>query len=412
MRTRTTLVVLSVALGLPVLPLTAAAAGTAELGSGFGSVSLDATARGQELLFGQGIPGQLSVPYAASSLRFGEGSATATVGWPGDTAAALGTTLVLLGAPGQATALNDPAVAYARSGGGDADVRNTTVPTATMHATATKTQATALASADGSSALSTTAGSTSSTSSVRLTGATSAVGSATSSARDVTLGVVHVRSVISTATGSTDGRKADARGSTTVSGLTVAGVPVTVDEHGVSVAGTGVVRPGAADAVTAALAQAQVTLTLTKPVKTVTRGKVEYSTGGLVVTTPMGTLTLGGAELVLSATLADAAGAVPDVPLPLPVTPAGGRVAAPPAGQPPTAAQPGPVVEPPAAAPALPGAGGLLPVVAVSLRSGYGWAWVVSGLLLSFLAASGLLGLSRRWLAPDLSGCPLEGRLP
>ena len=76
-----------------------------------------------------------------------------------------------------------------------------------------------------------------------------------------------------------------------------------------------------------------------------------------------------------------------------------------------------PAAEPPPSTvdPVVPGDGGTgspLGLVPVSVRTGYGWAWVVSGLLLSFLAGSGLLALNRRWLAPDLSGCPLEGRLP
>jgi hypothetical protein len=401
--------VLAVALALPVLPLTHARAVDAP-GSGFGSVTLHAVGHGEEFLFSSTtqIPAQMSVPYAASAFQLGEGIGLSTVAWPGDTGASLGTTLVVgFGAPDQAMILNDPAVAVARSGSGDADVSNTTVPGATVHATATKRKATALASADGTSALATTAGSATSSSSVELTGPSTAVGAASSSARDVTLGPVHVGSVVSSASGTTDGLHASAKGSTSVTGMTVAGVPVTVDEHGVSVAGNGVVPAGAADAVTSALAQAQVTLRLTKPVKTVAGGRVEYSTGALVATTPFGTLTLGGAEVVLSATREDASVLPPVVP--------GGPVSAPVGtAVPPVVSQPGTVapgeVPPPAvSAPAPKGsADPVLAAVPVSVRTGYGWAWLVSGLLLSFLAGSGLLALSARWLAPDLSGCPLE----
>ncbi|MFN2538627.1 MAG: hypothetical protein ABR549_10835 [Mycobacteriales bacterium] len=399
---------LLMALALPVLPLTAAGA-AGDPGSGFGSVSLHAVAHGQEFLFRSEIPAQLSVPYAASNLQLGEGVALATVAWPGDTAAALGTTAVLLGGPDQLRVLNDPAVASARSGTGDADVTNTAVPGTTMHATATKRRATALAAADGSSAAATTAGSSSSQSAVELTGETLARGIATSTVRDVTVGVVHVDAVTSTTTGMTDGLRASANGSTTVTGLTVGGVPVTVDEHGVSVAGAGVVPPGAADAVTSALQRAQITLALTKPVKAVAGGRVEYSTGALVATTPLGTLTLGGAQLVLSATRDDDTGPV----VPLPTSTPGGTTTLP-GDQPPVEVQPGGSGQPPAvpAPTALPQSDGPLAAVPLSLRTGYGWAWVAAGLLLTFLAASGLLALNRRWLAPDLSGCPLERRLP
>ena len=411
MNKRTAAATLALALGLPVLPLTAAGAEDAP-GSGFQSTSLTALAKGQEFLFRNDIPAQLSVPYAQSELRLGEGSSTATVAWPGAIGSHLGTTIIVAGgAPEQFEALDDPAVAYARSGSGDADVTNTTVPGATMHATATKRTATALAAADGTEALATTAGSTSTRTAVEVTGATSATGSAESSVRDVTLGgVVHIASVTSAATGTTDGARADAKGATTVSGMTVGGVGVTVDEHGVSVAGTGIVPAGAADAVTDALAQAQITLTLTKPVKRVTGGRVEYSTGGLVATTPLGTLTLGGAQLVLSATRLDDAPVIDVVP-PLSSPPPPGTVV-PPAGQPsvvPPEGSPGPAQT---AGPEPSIDGSPLAVIPLSVRSGYGWAWIASGLLLTFLTASGLLALSRRWLAPDLSGCPLEGRLP
>jgi hypothetical protein len=413
MRKRSAAAVLAVALGLPVLPLTAAGA-DGEPGSGFGSVTLRAVAHGQEFLFSPAtqVPAQMSVPYAVSTIQLGEGVGLATVAWPGDTGASLGTTLqVGFGAPGAVSILNDPALAVARSGSGDADVTNTIVPAATVRSTATKKKATALAAADGTSALATTAGSTSSQSAVELTGESTATGTATSAVRDVTVaGVLHVGAVTSTATGSTDGTHADAKGSTSVTGLSVAGVPVTFDEGGVSVAGTTLLPPGAADAVTGALAQAQITVTLTKPVRSATGGRVEYSTGALVVTTPLGTLTLGGAELVLSATTQDDTAVPPPVVGP-PATSLPGGVAVPPTvGQqpgsvPPALGGPSPSVPGPTTLPRADQPSALVPV---SIRTGFGWAWLVSGLLLAGLAANALLALNRRWLAPDLSGCPLE----
>ena len=403
-------------LALPVLPLTAAH-GVGAPGAGFASLTVTAVGHGQEFLFSSTtqIPAQLTVPYALSALKYGEGSATATVAWPGATAASLGTTAVLLGAPSQLQVLDDPAVAYARSGSGDADVNNTTVPGAVMHATATASKATAVASVQGSDVAATTAGESATSSSVTLTGERTAVASAAGSARDVTLagGTIHIASVVSTATGHTDGASADATGQTAVSGLTVAGVPVTVDEKGVRAAGTTVLPPGATDPVTSALEQAQVHISLTSPVKKTSGGEVEYSTGALVIATPLGTVTLGGAEVVLAATPADATGVTPPAPAtagpdlpPAPVTTdrAGGQGFSP--GAPEAVRAPG------SPAPAVASDGGAPPTsvraVLISLRTGYGWAWAVSGALLAFAAAAGLAGLSRRWLAPDLRGCPLE----
>ena len=407
MRTRTAAAALVLSLGLPVLPLTAARAG-ADPGSGFGSVSLSATARGQEFLFRAEIPGQLSVPYAQSELRFGEGSSTATVAWPGATAATLGTAVVLLGAPEQAIILNDPVVAYARSGSGSPDVSNTTLTGSTMRATATQQKATAVASVEGAKALTAAVGRTSSETSVELAGPTRATGTATSIVRDVSLagGLVTVAAVVSTTTGKTDGLVASATGSTVVSGVTVAGLPVTVDQQGVSVAGTSVVPAGAADAVADALSQAQISLVLTTPVKRVQGGDVEYATSALVVVTPLGTLTIGGAQLALQATVGDE-----PFPSPAPPVPTGGGD--PSAGQQPPGpgTGPGTVGNPPPVGGTEPPqtAGGPLALLPVAIRTGYGWVWLVSGLLLSLLATSGLLSLNRRWLAPD-PACPLERR--
>ena len=80
--------------------------------------------------------------------------------------------------------------------------------------------------------------------------------------------------------------------------VTVAGVPVTVDEKGVRASGTTVLPPGATDPVTSALGQAPVHISLTSPVKKAGRGEVECATGPLVIAPPLATVTPGGPHVV------------------------------------------------------------------------------------------------------------------
>ena len=384
---------------VPVAPAPAA-------GSAFSSVSLTSVAAGASWVFSSTtqIPAETDVPYAATSIRLGAGQATASVDWPGETGAALGSTLIVgFGAPEAVRVLNDPAYARAQSGKGPATVSNTSVPTGTMTAHATTTETSAAATVDGASTLATTTGASRSTSTARLVGTSAAVIEGASSIRDVTVaGVVHVGSVVSTARATTDGAHADAAGSTAVTGLTVAGQAVTIDEHGLGIAGTTVPAGPALDAVEAALARARITLTLSRPVRVVRAGRVEYATGALVVSTPLGVLSLGSVQLRANATLADA--------LRLPTAP-------PVIGQPPNGTVgPGPVgaLEPTTGAPppttSLPSVvqqvvRALLPV---SLVTGYGWAWVVLGLLAATGAATVLSGLPGRWLPAFDDRCPLE----
>lgn len=401
---------------VPLLwPLPAHAA--AEPGSGFASVSLTAVATGQSMLPdpSRGAPGQLDVPYAASEIRLGAGRATATVAWPGETGAALGDALIALGAPPQAQALNHPVLTRARTGSGEPDVRNDQLPGTTMEAHARLHDVSAATTTQLVDALATTAGRTAAATRVRLTGPAKAVGEAASSVRDVTIaGVVHVGAVTSRATGWSDGSRADAEGGTVVSDLSVAGTAVTIGPDGLTVAGSAVPAGPALAAVNEALSQAGVSLALGERTEVVRGGVVEYATGSLVVTTPLGVVSLGGVQLRLATTAA--AGELVDLP-PLPP---------PPLGDPPSAGAPlaaggdlpatgGP--PPPATS------GGVLPpvlrdVVAalspVSLTTGFAPGWVVLGLLATAVSGALLRGLPTTVLpapaAPCQAGPPHEER--
>lgn len=381
-------------------------------GADFSSVSLTSVASGASWMFGNNsssVPAEMDVPYAATQVQLGQGQATATVAWPGELGASLGSTLTLIyppqlgNPPEQLRMLNDPVYARAQSGQGPATVTNNSVPTGTMVAHATTTEAKADSSLDGASALATTIGATRATSTSAITGSSSAEVSGASTVRDVTIaGVVHVGAVTSSAKASTDGERAQASGGTTVSGLSVAGQAVTIDQHGITVLGTSVPAGAALAAVEQALKQAQITLTLSAPVKTVQAGTVEYATGSLIVSTPLGVLSLGGVSLRAAASRGSLPVAVnlPPVANAPPPTSSGGLA------QPSTPLiTQGGTPPPPSVAAAGPAADAFK---SVSLVTGYGLGWVVLGLLLT-LGAAGYLGLlPGRWLPVLDNDCPLE----
>jgi hypothetical protein len=376
-------------------------------GAAFSSVSLTSVASGASWVFGNqahDVPAEMDVPYAASQVLLGQGQATATVAWPGETGASLGSTLIVgFNAPEQARLLNDPAYARAQSGKGPATVTNNKVPSGTMVAHATTTEAKADSSVDGASALATTIGSAKATSTSAVTGRSAAQVSGASTVRDVSIaGVVHVDAVTSLGTASTDGQHAQASGGTTVSGLSVAGQAVTIDEHGITVAGHSLPAGAALDAVEQALAKAQITLTLSAPVKSAHDGTVEYASGSLIISTPLGVLSLGGVSLRASATPVD----VPVIVNPPPV------MTSPPSAPPGVVTTPNipgivpsgptPLQEPTLAAPV---GDAMSPL---SLVTGFGPIWVVVGLLLCVCAAAGVARLPGLWLPVRDDQCPLE----
>lgn len=400
---------------VPVLALPSPADAD-DAGSGFGSVSLTSTAAAVSFVFGGqagSVPAEMDVPYAGTQIKLGQGQATSSVGWPGDAGANFGSTLVVASngqVPQQFSTLSDPAYARAQSGKGPATVDNTQVPGATMKAHATTTATTAEGSLDGATTLATTIGSARTTSASALTGSASAETSGTSTVRDVSIGgVVHIAAVSASARATTNGVRADASGSLSVTGVSVAGQPVTLDEKGLTVIGTTVPVGPATEAVKQALAQAQITLTYAAPTKVVRAGVVEYATGSVIASTPFGVLAIGGVQLRAAATPSDPGlelvpPVFPDQPLPPPGTTTvhGGPPQAPSVGSAGTVPQPTPSLVPPALQPVV---SALSPI---SLVSGYGSGYVVTGLLLTLLAAAAFAALPSRLLPALADSCPLE----
>ncbi|MDP9181918.1 MAG: hypothetical protein M3P04_03970 [Actinomycetota bacterium] len=309
------------------LPLVTASA-EAEAGSGLGSFSLSANAPVMQVRFDDAAH-QCSAQTAGtagcegvinetvSRLTNGPvGYALSSVTWPGTLAGNLGTLLLTLGGsqvPPQAVALNSPIRAEARTGGTNpviTDYPPAPAPTiAHMKAEALATKVTAEAALGGVQQAGVgTLGASSSRTSTVLTGPAEAKSTAHSEVQNITLGsVLNIGGVVSDATATTDGKTAKASGHTIVTGATVAGIPVSIDENGITVDAQNVPFPKAAtDAVNSALAGAGITVALSEAHGTPVGPSVTYDAGALVVLWKMqeGTalsVTLGGAQVAVTA---------------------------------------------------------------------------------------------------------------
>lgn len=403
---------LAAAPALLLLLVPAGAAAQEEPGSGLSSYSLLANAPGASI---NGLYRDVAftVPEVTSSLTTGQvGAGLASLAWPGPLLGNAGSTILVLSpdAPPESVLLNSPVRAETRTGG-ERKATNTTVPGTLMTSSAEPDEVTAKASTGESTVLPiATSGAFASSSRVALQGARTVEAEAESSVERLSLldGVVEIGSVRSQAKAVSDGAKATAEGVTTVTGMTVAGVPVTVDGDGLQVADTGVPNPLPAATVNDAVEALGLQVLLTEP-RTVTEGgSVRYDAGALVLLfTQDGSeysMTLGRASVAVAATTSD--------PLEPPSTPVARAPGAPavgapavvdlPAGQPfspPTATSPDlAVAAPPAPAPQ---AAAPEPVVSTIVPVAFALSGGVPTLLLLLgLAAAGLLAAGMRRL-PD-----------
>jgi hypothetical protein len=278
------------------------------------------------------------------------GYALAASAWPGPTAADAGTLAVFAGAPSQATAVNDPVRAEARTGSGSPDATYASGPMQ-MHAHAEGAAAQAEALVQDESAPGTfSVGNQQATALSRVDGA-KAASTATTRVDDITIGVVHIGAVVSEAVATVEGTTVAATGGTTVTGMTVGRVKTAVDETGVHVVGTDAANPAAASAVQQVLRQAGITMAVSEPVRQVGASTASYTAGSLIVTQKASdsvlVFAIGGAVARTALVLADAG------PLPVPDAPAlPGSAGGAPAAQAPSPTDVGSAVPPTPSAPA------------------------------------------------------------
>lgn len=404
-------------------------------GSGLFGYALRASAHGFQMTEDQPSANShpeadVEVPHSEVSLSGGPvGYGLSSVAWPGALLGNAGSLILLVNpsAPEQVKALNDPVRAEARTGEADSEVTNDSVPGARMHAQVLPSMVTADSLLNGGGAGETVGfGRTTSVSTVTLAAAGgSSVADSTAKDLAFAAGAVTIESLTSHAQATTDGVRASAKGGTSVTGMKVAGVPVTVDESGVTVNGTHGVDPIDTATVNQALANLGMTIALSRPSKQVEGGTATYQAGSLILNwQPPGsvnvfTASLGGARVVASAN------ARSDAVVPLPATPSpstqqapAATVEQPIAGGPPvaTGVVPAPaepvdpsVAAPAAAAPAEPQSllqsadrpllGGSAPPLAALLLTGLGALVLVNGLLRVPVAV---------FRTPPPVACPLE----
>ena len=411
-----------------LLLLSSAAVAQGEPGSTFGSYVLLANAPGIGL---DGLYPDVAftVPEVTSSLATGAvGAGLSSLAWPGPVLGNAGSTILVLSpeAPPEAVLLNSPVRAEARTGG-EAAATNTTVPGTLMTSTAEPDEVTAQASTGESTVLPMlTSGVMASSSRVVLTEAGTAVAEAETSVARLSFadGAVAIGSVTSAALATSDGVTASAEGATTVTGMTIAGVPVVVDGEGVRVADTQVDNPVTTAAVNEAVQALGLTVLLTEPRTTVDGGSVTYDAGALVLLFSQDgsdyALTLGRASVSVAASPSLDVGA-PAPSEPLPTAPPTSGVSVPPPldlvggfTSPPLTSPsltspslPLPATDLPAVAPVVPEVAGSRSVVPVSfsLAGGVPSLLALLGLGAVALAATGLRRLPARLLAVPAVEC-------
>lgn len=272
------------------------------------SFELMAVAHGAQVFIptGEGSPAvaEGDVPQAEAHLAAGPiGRGLASIAWPGPTAGNAGSLLSVLApqAPPQASQLNYPVRAESRTGetpstktfdAPGVSLRSTSLPTLVESDAHVQSAQSGLLGLGAVNALART-----------QTDDAGAHSEATSAAQGISIaGVLKIDSVTSTATATTSGDRGDGEGHTTVSGVTVAGQPASIDENGLHLADQQGVPIGAVANQVAdqALKAAGITVTATKPSKEVDGGTVTVNAGVVVIgyKTDQGpfTVTLGGAS--------------------------------------------------------------------------------------------------------------------
>jgi hypothetical protein len=391
-----------------------------------GAANVSATATGLRVPFfsHQGEDAEAEVPYAAAQLGAGGNAhALTSIFWPGSTGAAFGSTLDVLnlGLPRSLTNnLNDPYKAEAPSVDGK-DTVTMNQGAVTMQAVAKPDHASSTAGVGPATnkALAQIFGSINATTNIRQT-TDRVVADARSAVANVSIGgVLSIGSVVSTVHAVTNGTHSHGTASTQVFGVKIAGVNVTVDQHGVAVSGKGLLPPSVlatlSKTVNNALKSAGMRMFVARGTSKIKGPSVNLDSGDLIIAisnhgysanvndTGM-VLELGGASVSANGSpgyVAPVAGSTvpPSTPAPAATTPSSAVPPAPSTGTlPGPSSAPAPVTAPP-------------PVVApaaLKLPSGLGAGWVVLGVILAGLFALGMKRLPDQVLAATGPACHLE----
>lgn len=300
-------------------------------GSNLGGFNLASSAAGISVDYEQPnfpIPAnptfEFDMGYSTASYDAGPvGAANASVMWPGPVIAGGGNQLPLLVDPYLEqyagplastieplvpTSLTYPVDAPSAYPGGPTSATNNNGPMA-MDSSSDATQSSAtssLAIVGGSASESAlpagmlTVRGISSTSQDTIDSLGNAVSEATSTVHGIDLaGFIDISSVSSTATSSSDGNNASLSGSSNVTGVTIAGEPVTVSSSGVNVVGNNENLLGSlVPSVSQILSTAGITMELTNPTDTVNGASGQRLLQGLAVTIDLSTFDQDFSKLV------------------------------------------------------------------------------------------------------------------
>lgn len=398
------------------------ASADSSLGSGFLSLGLFAEAGGERVVFTQAATGypdgfaEMDVPFAHAELNTASGHALSSAAWPGSAVGNIGALIVLSGGSERFAGIQDPVRAEARSNTGPpsvtSDYPNASSPAITMSASATPTNVVADAQMVGSKNV--TVGDFGTT---HVTGVTKMTGAATAEAESSTLnenlalgpgGLISIGSATSTAKVTTNGLTSLGSGGTTVSNMTVAGVPVTVDQDGVHAKGSGASAAAGNAQINKALAQTQTKVFLTQPTKTTAPTGMTYDSGCLFMSFGDGKfyVLLGGARAIAGSSLSTAYTPPPTAPLSGPTAPPVTAAVPPNLGG--SGAAPVGSAPLPSTAPSQPAPQPLLAAHQVGLPGGaLSPGWLVAALLGAGLIAFGLWRLPDRLLEQVTAPCPL-----
>ncbi len=253
----------------------------------------------------------LDVPQVRSVLTTGGvGSGLASIAWPGDIGGNGGTALLIL-APSVpasiANLFNDPIKAETHSTGTH-HVINKSVPGTVMESSATHTLATASsqtqAAVPGLGSLGVVSGSSSS----KIVGPHTVRAVARSAVTDLNLagGAIKIGSLLSEAVVVSNGKVATGHAKTTVTGVTIAGIPVTIDHDGIHLATTVVPTAAVTKLLSTTLKALHLHTTFTKTLISRDGGFASYDSGALVLNYSPNhshySITLGRASAQVNAT--------------------------------------------------------------------------------------------------------------
>ncbi|HWC36330.1 MAG TPA: hypothetical protein VG650_16100 [Mycobacteriales bacterium] len=280
---------------------------------------------------GVGIDGiymgvSLDVPQVRSTLTTGGvGAGLASIAWPGDIGGNGGDALLILepSVPTQiAKLLNDPIKAESHSTGTHHTV-NKSVPGTVMESSASHSLVTASSQTQAAVPALGSLGAFSGSSTAKLIGPHSIRAVAQSAVTNLSLagGAIKIGSLVSHAVVLSNGKTAHGHARTTVAGVTIAGIPVTIDRDGIHLAKSVVPTATVTKLLSTTLAALHLHTTFTKTLVTHDGGFASYDSGALVLTYHPNdstySITLGRAAVQVNATpslLSDAFSPPPAAP--------------------------------------------------------------------------------------------------